>query len=776
MQILDLLTMLMAATNAAEVASTLSTFESEAEGAGWAWLGNKDNNRGPVEVSVDPGRSLVERLTNGIDAVLEAEYIRHDGLPSVMSPRDAAATWLNVPHRGLSALSPGQRRQLADKVQITILPGDGKNARLVEVRDSGTGLTPDEMPTTILGLNEGNKMQKHHLVGTYGQGGSSTFAISPYAVIVSRGASGPDRVGFTVVKYQDLPPEQFKTGRYVYLVVNEQVPEVASPDYDFAIGTLIRHMGYDLSDYSSPLGPNSVYGLLNQVLFDPVMPVWLDASAIHNYRRVIKGSRNALNGAVDEGDERRRGPELAHNLPAFYVSLGDFGRVGFEYWVLERPSKENKRPSAAFVDPYKPIILSLHGQNHSELPVQIIRKEAELPYLGQRLICHVDCDALTPIAKRLLFSSSRESARRGVVLTAIRQELVRLLRSDDELMRLNNEARDAGLEERDESALMEIRQEVANLLRMQGLDIGQITGVMGGGTQRPTGRQPRTPRGPRRVPEPIRTNEPPNYIKIVWDEERPVTLYPGQRRYLRIETDANSNYHDPEFPDRSRLNLIVDGASLTLKGSTPLTGGRMRAILEAGDSATVGGAGTVRVELMRPGLEVLSDHRSLEIVEAPPVQPGQQQLTLPPFETRRVSPEDVRWQELGWPDDYEAIASSAEMEGGLLVIYYSTVFPKYAGRLTRYERRSGAMAASFTRRYEVWLASHSLIFHQDELNAQVAHDQEDAQVQGEQEPNAEVEEAHERQERVRMATIAALFASREVDMAASRGADSEIGV
>jgi hypothetical protein len=467
------------------------------------------------------------------------------------------------------------------------------------------------MPTTILGLNEGNKMQKHHLVGTYGQGGSSTFAISPYAVIVSRGANAPNRIGFTVVKYQDLPPEQFKTGRYVYLVINERVPEIAASDFEFDIGTLIRHIGYDLSDYSSPLGPNSVYGLLNQVLFDPVMPVWLDASAIHNYRRVIKGSRNALNGAVDEGDERRRGPELAHNLPAFYVSLGDFGRVGFEYWVLERPSKENKRPSAAFVDPYKPIILSLHGQNHSELPVHIIRKEAELPYLGQRLICHVDCDALTPSAKRLLFSSSRESARRGMVLTAIKEELVRLLRSDDELTRLNNEARDAGLQERDESALLEIRQEVANLLRMQGLDIGQIAGVTSGGSQQPTERPPRGPRGPRRVPEPIATSEPPTYIKIVWVKESPVTLYPGQRRYLRIETDANSNYHDAEFPDRSRLNLVVNGQSLALKGSTPLTGGRMRAILEASDAAQVGTTGSVRVELMRPGLAVLSDERDL---------------------------------------------------------------------------------------------------------------------------------------------------------------------
>ena len=34
------------------------------------------------------------------------------------------------------------------------------------------------MKDTILSLNESNKIQKHYLAGTYGQGGSSTFAFS----------------------------------------------------------------------------------------------------------------------------------------------------------------------------------------------------------------------------------------------------------------------------------------------------------------------------------------------------------------------------------------------------------------------------------------------------------------------------------------------------------------------------------------------------------------------------------------------------------------------
>jgi hypothetical protein len=162
-----------------------------------------------------------------------------------------------------------------------------------------------------------------------------------------------------------------------------------------------------LSNYGSPLGPNSLYGLFNQVLFDPVLPIWLE-SEVHDYRRVIKGARNALNGAIDEGDEDRRGPSLSHHVRLFYVALADFGRIGIEYWVLAAPTRSNKRPSSAFVNPARPIVLTIHGQNHGELSNALIKKHAELPYLAQRTVCHLDCNSLTPEAKRALFVSTRE--------------------------------------------------------------------------------------------------------------------------------------------------------------------------------------------------------------------------------------------------------------------------------------------------------------------------------------------------------------------------------
>lgn len=752
----EFFTALFQADNVANVEAVLDTFlRSNSNSQLWVPVGGRENNRGTIEASGDPGRSLVERLTNGIDAVLEAEYELHSGLPDCRSPKEAAVAWLNVPDGGLSEMTPVQRRGLAHRVAMKILSGEGRESRTVEVRDAGVGLKPEDLPNTILSLNESNKMQKHYLAGAYGQGGSSTFAASRFTLIASRCRESSE-VGYTLVRYEDLPPEEYKIGRYVYLTLDGEMLEANISGNDFPVGTVVKHFGYDMSSYPSPLGPNSIYGLLNQILFDPVLPVWLDNHDIHKYRRVIKGSRNALNGAVDEGDEERRGPSLSHNVRLFFTSLADFGRIGIEYWVLERPTSANKRPSAAFVNPGKPIILTLNGQNHDEMSQVLIRKSAELPYLSQRLICHIDCNSLTAAAKRALFVSNREGGRRGIVRDLIEQEIVKVLRSDDELKRLNNEAREHGMREQDESAVQQMRKEVARLLRVQGIDVGEGFGG-GAGTGETSPQRPGRPHPPRPKPRPIELHEPPTFIRLLWDPEKEISFYAEQRRYLRVETDANSNYHQPNDPSASRINVIATKGGVAFRGSTPLEGGRVRFIFEGAVTAQVGDSGTIRVELSRTGLPTLSDERSFRIIDKPEVRPTVRQVTLPAFKVYPVDgPEDEHWTQLGWPENASIVASSAEMENGTLDIYYSTTFPKYAEQRHALERRNIADADSFTKRYEIWLAVHSLLLYQDQQ-------EQAADAHGQQiEENIEILEARERQERCRLATIAALFASREV--------------
>ena len=666
--------------------------------------------------------------------------------------REAGQIWLGVPKGGLSDLSTKERQQLAERVSIQIVEGDGDwSQRLVVVEDRGTGLLPEDMRGTILSLSESNKIKKRYVVGAYGQGGSSTFACSHFTMIASRHTTST-RIGFVVVKYYEPPPnDEAKVGNYVYLTLDEKVLEVVLPDGEFPIGTRVLHFGYDLTKYNASLGPSSVYGLLNRVLFDPVVPVWL-SNGIHKYRRVIKGSRNALNGAVDEGDENKKGPTISHSVPIYYVVLGDLGSIGIEYWLLE-PTETNQQPIRSFVDPTKPIVLTLHGQSHAEMSQVLVRKDAELSYLRQRLICHVDCNRLTPGAKRSLFVSNREEARRGQVYSRIEQEVIKALRSDDELSRLNAEAREKGYQQKDQEAQKQMQSEVARLLRLQGMNVEMAGGVF---SEQPGGARPVKPRGPRPKPEPIQTKEPPTFIRIVWDESTSISFHAEQSRYLRVETDADSSYHDPSEPRASRVNFIITGDGLAIAGTTPLKGGRMRAIARCDSTAKLGGTGTIRVELTRTGLPTLVDIRSFEIVALPDATLAKKAVSVPRIDPRPIDPNHDQWAVLDWPkDDPGYAASSSEMENGTLVVWYSTVYPSYATEFGRLEQRDPALAKSFKTRYEIWLAVHSLLLQQDEADAAAGP------AGGEPEP-PEGAERFERMERRRISRMSAMIAVREV--------------
>lgn len=753
----ELLDALLSASNIQQLEDALGAYMAKAgSSVSFVPVGRRPNNRGAIEVATDPGRSLIERVTNAFDALLELEHTTHSGVPTCKSPREAASAWLGVPDKdGLSGLTNKQRQDLAAKTVVRLEPGEGTQSRLVSVIDHGIGILPERLEGTILSLNESNKISKHYLAGTYGQGGSSTFVFCRYAVIVSR-AYGADRIGFTVVKYEDLPAEDFKTGRYVFLTRNDKPLEADAVGTDQKHGTTVRHFGYDLTRYTSALGSKSMYGMLGRVMFDPVSALRLEERLRNPPRnRTIKGARNSLNGAVDDGDEGK-GPQIDHAMPLFNISLGDFGSIGLEYWVMARPEatdgKKRTKPSENFVDASKPIILTHNGQNQDEISGRLLKEDADLPYLHAqgRLICHVNCDRLSAHAKRLLFSSTREQSREGVMLERIRTELVGALKADDELVRLNEQAHEDSLKEKDENAQKQMRKQVARLLRIAGASLQEV-----GGTQSDEdGGKEVKPRPPRPKPTPIVLSDPPTYVRIVWEEESHIRFYGGQRRYVRIETDANSDYGD-------KINIAL--GDLKEFSRSPLKGGRMRVGVECGDGLQLGSTGSIRVELYRKGLPALSDEREYKIVEPPPPKESGKKSSLPDFEVIPVSgPEDEDWTYIVGEDENHSVtrhATNFVMNKGKLNIYYSEAFPRFATELKRWQGQSEASASSFRTRYEMWLAVHSLLMYQ-ETDDERPDDVEEKTL----------DDLH-RQERSRYGVIAAMIASQETKQGVSMDED-----
>ncbi len=658
-----------------------------------------------------------------------------------------------MPRSGLHKLKSGDLRKLAqESVTLTLLPGDGRAKRTVDIADKGLGLTAAQMPNTILSLNAENKMDKFYLAGAFGQGGSATFASSDYTLIASRSIKSPDVIAFTIIKLQ--PPKGLKLGSYVYLVRDGVVlTTAATPEAFGDFSTHVRHYGYDLDDYPSPLGPNSLYGRAQAILFEPTLPFWFE-NRVHDYNRTIKGSRTALNGAREEGEEESK---LSHSVPLFFADLGEFGHIGIEYWVLEPSTKS--APNKSFVTGTKPIVLSVNGQTHAEWSALIIRKNAELMHLASRMVVHLDCNKLSFDAKRVLFVSNREESRKGLVQNLLLQELLNALKSDDRLMELEEQARLAGTKERDESAEREVRKEVARMLRLFGFSASEEAGATKATTSDPTKPAPTTTRKPRPKPEPIQLNEPPSFVELVGDED--ATFFPGQRRYLRVRTDAHSKYHDAADPLKSRFSFLVDGEELRYAGSSELRDGHMRIIFAAREEAPVGATGRITVELRPPNRSTLTSSLPYRIVETPPAKSSSAKINLPKIDCQPVESKDSEeWVGLGWPDDIAEVAADYEyvVASDTLRIRYSTLFPRYKSVLDQLSAKNAALAASFRRRYEIWLISSVLIHWQDT--------QADATKLGDAELEPDAIDDYRKDEIRRMAKTAVLYTQREVTQAA----------
>lgn len=127
----------------------------------WHPYGGNNSNYSSVGLGTKSGRSLTERITNAIDAVLEERANTSPSKPS--SPQRAASEWFGRPITGADSglfsweYSDGQYDR---KVAVVLLQSESENAPTVDVLDHGIGLSPEQFPKTILSLQSGNKLDK----------------------------------------------------------------------------------------------------------------------------------------------------------------------------------------------------------------------------------------------------------------------------------------------------------------------------------------------------------------------------------------------------------------------------------------------------------------------------------------------------------------------------------------------------------------------------------------------------------------------------------------
>lgn len=757
----SLFTNLIAAKSPSDVHSLLISLGDSSEidigqplgpsGLLWHPVGDDTGNISAINLATKAGRSLTERITNALDAVLELRAMKAAGeLPQ--NPRAAAEKWFGRP---LSSTDSGLFQwdfagQKHDRNVSVVLHESGlENAPTVDVLDAGIGITPDMMSKTILSLRAGNKISKFHLIGTFGQGGSSTLAYCQYAIYASRHVASPGTVAFTVVRVQRLG-DAYKEDCYSYLALNENgaitVPSADVGDGAITLygeikgvpewnhGTLVRHVAYQLPDLTGDLGPSpgNLYHYLHASLFDPLLPFRvLDLRKPGKEKNeLVSGSRNRLMRYTKKADEEGESDRttLRHYRPMEFVvpHAETIPSIGIEYWVPlnRRKGKGNGEAqlrtysNELFVQRGWPIIGSLNGQNQGELSASFIRKLG-LNLVSRHMIVHIDASAAPPHVRRQLFASTREGLKEGSVLIAIEKVLSKMLQEDEALARIERELGEMVVHKDNAKTEDEVKSQITRLLLDAGVSVSDEGKTVESGPGEPE-KVPPKERPSYKIKDPLPTLPFPQVTK--WEIKVPaeqMDIHLGDLEFVLVETDA-----DAQFDKENRLALRVDPPILEVASKAPLSGGRIRWRLRTADAALEAQSGKIIASITRPDGSQLLAERPFRVLSKLEEPAKKSKGKVPPFEVLPIDPfndeDQSTWNTL-WPDladerDLDKVSEVAYKTlpvEGKTYVYFNVTFPPFASIEKKYLEKSQASAQIFRLQYKVWIGYHALLQFND---------------------------------------------------------------
>lgn len=633
----------------------------------------RENNIGTIRMASDPGLAMIERLTNGIDSLLELQVLLNPG-SDPQTPQQAAQL-LGVPVAGVQDMTETERRTLAENLVIALHDSGVRRRPTISVTDRGAGQHPLQFAKTLLSLNESNKVSKPYTMGTYGQGGSVTFGFSRYTVILSRRhpalleSGQEDVVGWTVVYEEQTDPTKNILPRYVWVVRPDGSPFTlpASLFPGLEHGVTVTHVEYDVQALQGPF-TTQMWQFLHAALFEPVLPFIVTGDRPGDPKRkdgtpdtrvVIGNAARLANVASARGDI-----ELgAHD--SYKIELGDdYGSVTAEYWALVRPegSKSTSDAAGSYVSADSAVSLTLHGQRQDAERRTWIKDRAKLPFLYKGLVVHINANGLRPLARRELFASTRERATESELRKTIYEQVADLMRTSDELKALNHEEKERLLKRSTAATNDKVRKRLGKFIKSKLAGTVKPAGSGKGGGTGPNGPGGGFAGGGGNKPKPTgggggkggkgggrNTDDShlPNVPTSITFSSKQLKLMQGHSGYVWVEINAKNGYLPKNDDD---LTIDIDGNEghgIHLSSRSMLLGGKTRwTFIAAADSPL--GESKLRVALQTAHGELVAD-LPIEVVAAPeePSNPkgGADEETGP----------DVRWvSKAEWGDDFDA--------------------------------------------------------------------------------------------------------------------------
>lgn len=727
----------------------------------WYAYGGNEYNIGTIGVASKSGRSLTERITNAIDAILEERFLTSNSNPT--SPQRAASDWFGRPVSGPdSGLYQWQYQDgnYDKKVFVILNPSENKEAPTIDIIDSGIGIQGNFFPDTILSLQQGNKMRKKYLAGAFGQGGSSTLKFCDYVLVFSRHKSNLKEVSFTLIKKVRLD-DDYKEDCFAYLAAKVDNDFITVPSFnldnenalnihkqseklkavDLKQGTVVRHYGFRLTNLFGSLAPQSgtlvgnLYHYLHYSMFDTLIPFRLidQREATKERDEIVTGSRNRLMAYANKRDEQTDDSrtQLRHYRTMEYVvpSGSTEPCIGIEYWVVFNYEKKKNGDfvlrsdsNALFVQRKHPIIFTLNGQNQGELSANIFKK-VNLPLVSRHIVVHVDCSKINKDIRTNLFATNREGLVEEAPLESIKQELERMLQEDKELENLEKELVEKITSKETDATDNEVKRQITKLLVEAG-----FSSTAEGTSAKEGNQSPTSVEGDKKKKftkkEPLPTLPFPNVtkFKIVSPQPR-MEIRLNDTEVVLIETDADSKFKD-------RIAIRFEPNTLEYSSHSPLSGGRTRWRVRPTENAKAGDKGKVIVTLTKPDGSQMTDEVEFEVFAAVEKPSKPDKGIVPPFEIRAIEPSDPEWNQV-WENIDEAseevgsVAYKQKLLNGVIWVFYSKVFSPFKAQSDKLKLSSEAHQKLFVSNYEVWIGLHAILQYKSQVGEELKEGDED---------------------------------------------------
>lgn len=421
----------------------------------WRPLGGMRNNQSVVQAQQSsPAAALVEKLTNGIDAILlrhcKAEGIDPRGADAPQNMSEAIDRYY-----GDLGEKKADVRGLAEN--SLVLYATGSKARpCLSLYDAGEGQLPEKFSSTFCSLIFGSEAGSYKgavpfVQGRFNMGGSGVLPFCgekrKLQLIVSRAPSdvekAPHEWGFTVLCF--FPSKQSPEWRYLVdsngdvltagddslaLIpkIGAAAGEVCLPrERKVASGTLIK-----MYDFKAPRSNicGELFKKLEEFLLRPALPLRIiecrasykaNVMAVTLWDRLSAWKRDKLEEGFEDG------ASIQIKLSTGEVIPGEV-RV---FKVAQGSAEEIDLPQTG-------LRALINGQSHARRDAQFFRTgKVELEHIAGSMLVTLDCTGLGQDSRNDLFMSNREVFREGTLLPELLQKVQRELRYHEGLRALN---------------------------------------------------------------------------------------------------------------------------------------------------------------------------------------------------------------------------------------------------------------------------------------------------------------------------------------------------